>query len=73
MDYFLSEEQQMIVDVARQITDELIIPQRAELDETEEYPREILKAIAQADMYGLYIPEEYGGLGGGCFEIALAL
>ncbi|MEW6500573.1 MAG: acyl-CoA dehydrogenase family protein, partial [Thermodesulfobacteriota bacterium] len=73
MDYFLTEEQQMIVDVARQITEELIIPQRAELDETEEYPREILKAMAQADLYGLYIPEEYGGFGGGPFAMVLAL
>ena len=73
MNYFLTEEQQMIVDVARQITDEMIIPQRAHFDETEEYPKDILKAIAQADLYGLYIPEEYGGFGGGCFEMALAL
>jgi len=58
VDYFLSEEQQMIVDVARQITDEMIVPQRAELDETEDYPRDILTAIAKADLYGLYIPEE---------------
>jgi butyryl-CoA dehydrogenase len=35
VDYFLTEEQQMIVDIARQITDEKIIPQRAELDENE--------------------------------------
>ncbi len=73
MDYFLTEEQQMIVDVARQITDEMIVPQRAELDEKEEYPTEILKAIAQADLFGLYIPEEYGGYGGGCFDMVLAL
>ncbi len=73
MDYFLTEEQQMVVDVARQITDELIIPQRAELDEREEYPREIIKAMAQADLFGLYIPEEYGGFGGGIFEVVLAL
>ncbi|MEJ2032637.1 MAG: acyl-CoA dehydrogenase family protein [Deltaproteobacteria bacterium] len=73
MDYFLTEEQQMIVDVARQITDELIIPQRAELDEKEEFASDILDAIAQADLFGLYIPEEYGGYGGGCFEMVLAL
>ena len=73
MDYFLSEEQQMIVDVARQITDEKIIPQRAELDEKEEFPTEILKDIAQADLFGLYVPEEYGGFGGGCFDMAIAL
>ena len=73
MDYFLTEEQQMIKDLAAQITDELIIPNRAELDETEEYPTEILDAVAQADLFGIYIPEEYGGFGTGCFEIVLAL
>ncbi len=69
----MTEEQQMIVDVAGQITDELIIPQRAHLDESEEYPTEILDAIAEADLFGLYIPEEFGGFGGGMFEMVLAL
>lgn len=73
MDYFLTEEQEMIVDVARQVTDEKIIPQRAELDEKEEFPHDIIKAIAQADLSGLYIPEEFGGFGGGCFDNVLAL
>ena len=73
MNYFLTEEQQMIVDVARQITDEKIIPQRAELDEKEEFPTEILKTIAKADLFGLYIPEQYGGFGGGSFDMVLAL
>jgi butyryl-CoA dehydrogenase len=73
VNYFLSEEQQMIVDVARQITAEMIIPQRAELDEKEEFPTEILRAIAKADLFGLYIPEEYGGFGGGSFDMVLAL
>lgn len=69
----MTEEQQMIVDVARQIADEKIIPQRAELDEKNEFPHEILDAIAQADLFGLFIPEEYGGFGGGCFDVVLAL
>lgn len=73
MDYFLSEEQQMIVDIAKQITDERIIPKRAELDEMHEFPREILNEMAQADLFGVPIPEEYGGFGGGCFDIVLAL
>ncbi len=73
MERFLTEEQQMIVDIARQITDELIIPQRAELDEKHEFPREILNAMAQADLFGLPIPEAYGGFGGSCFDISLAL
>ena len=73
MDYFLSEEQQMIVDIASQITDERIIPIRAELDEKNEFPRQILNEMAQADLFGVPIPEEYGGFGGGCLDIALTV
>jgi butyryl-CoA dehydrogenase len=73
LDYFLSEEQGMIVEIARQITDERIIPHRAELDEKDEFPRAILAEMAQADLFGVPIPEEYGGFGGGCFDIVLAL
>ncbi|MDH3329397.1 MAG: acyl-CoA dehydrogenase family protein, partial [Desulfobulbaceae bacterium] len=73
MDYFLTEEQQMIVDTAREIANEKIIPKRAELDEKNEFPKSILEDMARADLFGIFIPEEYGGFGGGCFEIVLAL
>lgn len=73
MDYFLTEEQQMIVDIASQVTDERIIPQRAELDENHTFPREILNEMAQADLFGIPIPEAYGGFGGGCMDIVLAV
>jgi butyryl-CoA dehydrogenase len=73
LDYFLSEEQAMIVEIARQITDERIIPHRAELDEKDEFPRAILNEMARADLFGVPIPEEFGGFGGGCFDIVLAL
>ncbi len=73
MDYFLNEEQIMIRDLARQIAEEKIVPLRAELDETEEFPWEIMQALAQSDMFGLFIPEEYGGIGKGCLELCLAV
>lgn len=73
MDYFLTEEQQMIRDLARQIAEERILPVRAELDEKEEFPHEIMKDIARADLFGLFVPEEYGGLGKGCLELCLAV
>ncbi|MDR0478115.1 MAG: acyl-CoA dehydrogenase family protein [Desulfobulbaceae bacterium] len=73
MDYFLTEQQQMIADTARQITDERIIPQRAGLDERHEFPRDILNAMAQADLFAIAVPEAYGGLGGGCLDICVAL
>lgn len=73
VNYFLTDTQQMIVDLARRIAVERIIPVRAELDEHAEFPWDIMKDMAQADMFGLYIPEKYGGLGAGCFENCLAL
>ncbi|MHC1744250.1 MAG: acyl-CoA dehydrogenase family protein [Syntrophobacteraceae bacterium] len=73
MHYFLTEEQQMIQDLAAQITKEKIRPQRAELDATEEFPWDIMKVLAQSDLFGLYIPEAYGGMGGGVIENCLAV
>src|SRR5512135_3747314 len=73
MDYFLTEEQIMIRDLARQIAEEKIVPVRAELDETGTFPHDIMKTLAQSDLFGLFIPEEYGGLGKGCLELAIAV
>lgn len=73
MDHFLDETQQMIVETAQEITREKILPVRAELDESGEFPREILQDMAKADLFGIFVPEQYGGLGGGCFEIVLAM
>ena len=73
MDYFLSDEQKMIVDIARKIAQEKIVPVRKELDEKEEFPYEIIKEIARADLFALFVPEEYGGLGGRMFDVCLAV
>ena len=73
MHYFLTEEQQIVQDLTAQIAKERIRPIRAELDETGQFPWEIMKVLAQADLFGLYIPEEYGGKGGGIFDNCLAV
>jgi len=73
MDYFLTEEQQMIRDLARQIAETKVIPVRAELDENEIFPHDVMKDLAQSDLFGIVIPEEYGGLGMGCLENCLAV
>src|SRR4030043_1180317 len=73
MDYFLTEDQLMIKEMTRQIAEEKIIPVREELDEKEEFPWEIMKVLAQSDLFGLFIPEEYGGLGKGCLELCIAV
>ncbi len=73
MDYLLTEEQQMLQDLAREIASERIKPIRAKLDEEEIFPTEIIKDLAQADLCGTIIPEEYGGLGLGTMENCLVL
>ena len=73
MDYFLSEDQVMIRDLVRQIAEEKVVPVRAELDEEERFPWEIMEVLAQSDLFGLFIPEEYGGLGKGCLDLCLAV
>jgi butyryl-CoA dehydrogenase len=73
MDYFLTEEQLMIKDLCRQIAIEKVVPVREELDEKEEFPWEIMKVMARSDLFGLFIPEEYGGLGKGSLELSIAV
>lgn len=73
MDYFLTDAQKTIRDITRKIATEKIIPVRADLDEKEEFPHDIMRYLAQADLFGLYIPEEYGGFGGGSLDLALAV
>ncbi len=73
MDYFLTEDQKMIKELARQIAEEHILPVRAEFDETGEFPWEIMKILAQADMFRVFIPEQYGGLGTGALELCLVV
>lgn len=73
MEYQLTDEQKMVRDLARQISEERVKPVRAELDVTGTFPWDIMKVFAEADLCGLYIPQEYGGFGGGGFEFVLAV
>lgn len=73
MNYFLTEEQQMIIDTANEIAVKKIIPVREQYDRDGTFPWDVIKALAEVDMCGLYIPEEFGGFGGGIFELCLAI
>jgi alkylation response protein AidB-like acyl-CoA dehydrogenase len=73
MDYFFNEDQMMIKELVQQIAEEKIKPVREELDEKEEFPWEIMKVLAQSDLFGLFVPEQYGGLGKGCLELCIAV
>ena len=73
VNYFLSEDQKMIKETAAQIAREKIAPIAAELDESGEFPWEIVKILAQSDLFRVFIPTEYDGLGGGIFEMCLVV
>lgn len=71
MDYLLTEQQIMIRDLARKIAREKIKPVAAKYDESEEFAWDIVKILADSDLFGVYIPEAYGGLGGGVLDMCL--
>ncbi len=62
MNYFLTEEQQMIIDTARELAQKKIKPVREKYDEEGIFPWDIVKEMSDAGLMGLYIPEEYGGM-----------
>src|SRR6266849_9561333 len=69
--FYLSEDQRMIRDLARKIARERIAPRAAHYDETETYPEESIEAIKEAGLYGIWVPEEYGGSDMGCLALTL--
>ena len=73
MEYFLTEQQELIRSLARRVAEERILPLRAELDEKEEFPWAIMKDLADADLFRIFIPEKYDGLGEGVFTLCLAV
>ncbi len=73
MDYFLNEEQRMILKVVQDIAKDKILPVRQELDEKEEFPWEIIKEMAKADLFRIFIPEEYDGAGMANFDLCIVV
>ena len=73
MDFQLTEEQQMVRDMARKFAEAEIRPKAAELDEKHEHPAEIVRQLGELKMLGIAVPEEYGGGGMDNVSYALAL
>src|SRR5262249_42891578 len=70
-DFALTDEQRIIRDLARKAAREKIARWAAEVDEQERYPTESLEAVKEAGLYGIWVPEEYGGSDMGCLALAL--
>ncbi|MEK7288280.1 MAG: acyl-CoA dehydrogenase family protein, partial [Elusimicrobiota bacterium] len=71
LDQGLTMEQREIVALAREIAEKKIKPVRMQHDEAESFPWEIVEELRRTDLFGVYLPTEYGGFGGGNTELCL--
>lgn len=71
MDYLLTEEQKMVQELSRKIAEEKVKPVAAKYDQTQEFPWDVLKILAQSDLFAIFVPTEYGGTGGGVLDLCL--
>jgi len=73
MDFKLTEEQQMMRDMFRDFAEQKVKPLAAEIDESERFPEEMIPQLAEVGLLGIPIAEEFGGIGMGVFEYAMAV
>jgi alkylation response protein AidB-like acyl-CoA dehydrogenase len=69
----LSDSQQEIVALVREFVDAEVLPVANELEHADEYPTKIVEQMKEMGIFGLMIPEEYGGLGESLLTYALVV
>jgi len=69
----LSDVQEEILKAVRDFVDNEIIPHAQRLEHADEYPAEIVEGMKEMGIFGLMIPEEYGGLGESLLTYALCV
>jgi alkylation response protein AidB-like acyl-CoA dehydrogenase len=73
VDLELTETQALIQKTARDYASRVIAPQAASTDESEKFPREIMRGLAELGLMAINVPTELGGSGAGVVAAALAL
>ncbi|MEU7713173.1 acyl-CoA dehydrogenase family protein [Micromonospora chalcea] len=71
-DIELSAEDRALRDLVRRLAGERIAGEARRIDEAEEYPASSMRLLGEAGLFGLLIPERYGGQGAGMRQYALA-
>src|SRR6267378_717607 len=69
----LTEEQREIRELVRTLARDRIAPRAAEIDESHEFPWDIVELYREHGIFGLYFPEQYGGLGTGALLALIAI
>lgn len=73
MDFHLTEEQELTRQTVREFAEKEIAPRALELDETQQFPRDIMKKLGEMGMLGILFPPEYGGAGLKYLDYALII
>ncbi len=71
MDFALTEEQEMIRDLARKFAREVIAPKAAEVDAKAEFPHDIVSQARELGLMNINVPDEFGGTGGTVLDLIL--
>lgn len=69
----LTEEQSELIKLVREFVEEQILPVATQLEHADEYPTQIVEGMKEMGIFGLMIPEEYGGLGESLLTYALCV
>jgi alkylation response protein AidB-like acyl-CoA dehydrogenase len=69
----LTDDQVQLLQLVREFVDEQILPVATELEHADQYPTKIVEGLREMGVFGLMIPEEYGGLGQSLLTYALAV
>jgi len=63
VDFTLNDDQKMILELVDEVSDKEFAPRADEVSAKGEFPAENIKKLAELDLFGITIPEKYGGLG----------
>ncbi|HEY6460333.1 MAG TPA: acyl-CoA dehydrogenase family protein, partial [Polyangiaceae bacterium] len=73
MDLDLNETQLLVQKTARDYATRVVAPQAAAIDASEEFPRSVLKGLADLGLMAINVPEALGGSAAGVVSYALAM
>ncbi len=71
MNYFLTEEQLEMQEIARRIANEKMKPVSQKYDEEGIFPWDIVEVMRQSDLFAILVGEEYGGISGKVMDLAI--
>jgi alkylation response protein AidB-like acyl-CoA dehydrogenase len=71
--YRLTDEQQMLRQAVRELSEDKIAPRAAEIDETATFPYDVLDALVKAGFHAVHVPEEYGGAGADAISACIVI